>query len=742
NELSNLLAQLGLDVVSRHADQMRADNPNFKDVDVELRNEINEMRQLCDRRATEINHLALQMRNFSLDLASKGQNADPNIEAILKAKVNELLPRQALAMHGTADALTTLKDEVRGKLRPLADRIDAFRANPTATLDGETLLSLQNDIKMMRTAVEDIRKNGIEVGNGKMMVPRDIMKALEEEVAKAEKAFKTAKKDVVATLRRNVLGTAAGLLSMGEKREKDLVDPFAGDKTSLKALFKARDEYLQALMTCVNKANAGEDTSQAMEEAAKAGKKLLECSWNIKEEDKSSKYESFFDTFFTNVQHNYVFLSQLKRLEEALKNDDRFFTGAEAMSIFKGKLSVSSVVEARTRGLQDSDVDPANEDSNIVSWRQLGGGRTDVFDLKRRDGTSVVFKGEARSRTGLAGTKVGGGNAYSALQQTVNLNIASKHAADSLGAGDLIVKYSAGVRKGVFGFYMEKAKGFSAAECKHKSSTAPEDGLSAQEVRDLPPDERARIKGELRRQLNRLQWTDLVTGQMDRNSHNYFVHVDRATHKVTVKAIDNDASFSQYRVGVNKYEFDKFQSKRFLDELRAIATKVDSSHANDVYEKLLKDPAITQGQDGTVAVDLSKTQSPAIAAALQALLGVYNLAAPDHIDREMYDSLMALRDNPEKRKNYLDGLQGRLESETARKAAERRLDDAIAHAERLHKENKVVETDAWANIEDVPLETSRIKVPNIKGEEKRIDFELSLVTRKALCPSIFVRDGL
>ncbi len=77
--------------------------------------------------------------------------------------------------------------------------------------------------------------------------------------------------------------------------------------------------------------------------------------------------------------------------------NDKFFTGAEAMAVFQGKLSVSSVVEARARGLQDSDVDPANEDANIVSKNLLGSGAVGtVYELTRID----AIKKDARDMPG------------------------------------------------------------------------------------------------------------------------------------------------------------------------------------------------------------------------------------------------------------------------------------------------------------------------------------------------------
>jgi beta-glucosidase-like glycosyl hydrolase len=46
---------------------------------------VNDLRQLCDRRATEINTLAYQMQGFAMHLVANGEDADPNVKAILKA---------------------------------------------------------------------------------------------------------------------------------------------------------------------------------------------------------------------------------------------------------------------------------------------------------------------------------------------------------------------------------------------------------------------------------------------------------------------------------------------------------------------------------------------------------------------------------------------------------------------------------------------------------------------------------
>ena len=223
-DLSDLFAQLGksLDTLSRHDTQMRNANPQYRGVDMALRNEVDEFRLLCDRRATEINHLAFQMKEFAVHLAANGQNADPNIAVILKTKVNELLPRQALAMHGTADALATVNENVSQRLRPLAERIDAFKRNPSLTIKSGEFRTLQSDITTMKAALQDIRKNGIEVNGGRMMVSKDIIQALEKEVGKAEELFKTARKDVAREILGNYVETARSLICLDDVEERQL----------------------------------------------------------------------------------------------------------------------------------------------------------------------------------------------------------------------------------------------------------------------------------------------------------------------------------------------------------------------------------------------------------------------------------------------------------------------------------------------------------------------------------------
>ena len=743
-ELSDLLVQLGknLDAISRHDAEMREANPQYKGVDAALRNAVDDFRLLCDRRATEINHLAYQMKDFAVHLADNGQNADPNVVAILKAKADELLPRQALAMHGTADALATVSEEVSGKLRPLAEKIEAFRSNPSATVDSQGYQALQSDIRTMKAAVADIRKNGIEVGGGRMMVAKDILEALETEVANAESLFETARKEVKRTVLTNYVETAGKLFCEDEPYE--FQRSFGNNQ--LATMLQLRDQMLVAMnalaTAALDPAKAGKDDLKPLVNSLwNAASKLGKAADNTEHElgQTGERINVIIDRCRAVGTAVVDFIYAVRRLHEG----DNFFTGAEALGVFEGRISASSVIEARARGLRDEDVNPANEDANIVSERMLGAGVAgEVYELQRSDGTSVVFKGETESRTGLDKIAAGGGNSYAREQQTVNLNIATKKAAEALGMGGIVVNYSAGVHKGVFGFFMEKANGFTAqAFAAGKSSSAPDAGMSVKEIKSLPPEQLKRVKADLMREFNRLQWLDLVTGQNDRHHENYFVHVDRDTLKVTLKGIDNDAGYSQSRTGAVKYSFDKSRSSVFKSQLRQLARDIDSSNANAVYNRLLKDPGITvDATNGTVTVDASKLADKTIGSCLARLVGTHSLAIPDKIDSETYDSLMELKHDPA-RKEYLDSIRPRL-SPASYAAAKSRLDDVIAHAEELGRQGKIVKPDGWANVQEEPLATGKVEVKKQNGAIKRLGGQTARDVNEFFCPSYFARDGL
>lgn len=744
NELSDMLLQLDrqLDSLERHDDEMRAANPDYWGVDRELHNEVVELRQLCDRRAAEIDALAFQMHDFAVCQAARGDNADPNIAAILKAKVDDLLPRQALAMHGTADALATVSKDISGRLRPLAEKIDAFKQNPNASLAGDNYLALQSDIRTMKEAVADIREHGIQVGGGRMMVAKDILMALEKEVAQAEELFKTARHDVKQRMLDNFINTADTLFRMTDQDEGQLR---RDNEEHADTLFDKRDLFLASLAVVKNALLAENPSqnaiNQALNNSVAAADQLLEATYNITVPLGSRGGD--VTKFIGTAQAVHTVVAKLVTMANNILNSERLFTGNEAMSIFKGELSVSSVVESRARSLRTDDVDPANEDANIESSRPLGAGEVGtVYLLRRKDGSEVVFKGEMESRTGLNTCCAGKGASYLKSQQTVNLNIATKNAANALGCGNLIVNYKAGTHNGTFGFFMDKAKGRSAHDLAGKGgSKTDEAGLTGKEISNLEDGERRRVKGEIMRQLNRLQWLDIIAGQLDRHSDNYFIHVDRQTHNVTVAGIDNDACYSKYRTGVGTFALDASRSSQFVKNLVMVLQNAGVRNPEDEAKRLLwEDPSITR-QGKNITVNALKATNKAIISALAETTGVKSIAVPDKIDRDFYNHLMELKNNADARKAYLDSIRSRIGSENLA-AAEARLNDVIAHAERLAGEHKIVEGDKWGNETTPRRNSSYVTIELPDGRNKTLNRQSSFDVNNLTCPSYFARDGL
>ena len=259
----------------------------------------------------------------------------------------------------------------------------------------------------------------------------------------------------------------------------------------------------------------------------------------------------------------------------------------------------------------------------------------------------------------------------------------------------------------------------------------------------------AQIRGKVAQKLNRLQWLDMISGQMDRHWENYFIHIDKATHEVTLKGIDCDASFTTFRTGLQKYALDKFTSDKFRARLPAVCNELHSPDTRTAeYEMRVKnDPGITWHDDGRVTVDVSRVKSPEVVMALQSVLGSQSLAIPEVMDEDVYNHLMEIDTNPAMKQAYLDSIAPRL-SAAAFAAARTRLADAIAYAKALKDMGHVSGDEEW---------TSPLKVRALEKMQKGVTItrhDGSTIYKSAddssyvnlytinTCPSYFNRDFL
>jgi len=432
--------------------------------------------------------------------------------------------------------------------------------------------------------------------------------------------------------------------------------------------------------------------------------------------------------------------------------EDAGLATGDVRRIMLGEVGLSNVIEARSRGFKPGDVDPATEESNIASSRTLGSGAAGkTYLLTTKSGEEVVFKSELESRIGLGGLLLGMDGAYVDNQKAVNLNLATQDTAKAFGCEDVVVKYSVGSHDGQFGFFMEKAKGYTGSDFVDKKKKAGGNGISPADMyMAVPPgQEQIDIQGAIAKKLNKLMWLDLITGQGDRHWGNYFVNVeknaDNGDYDVTVKAIDNDASFNAWQIGLQKYVIDKDTVERFNNNLKSVCTSIHGREGDAEYRaRVSKDPGIAKNGNGSLTIDFSKVESPEIKMAIVKTLGMQNVALPEEIDEDFYNKLMAMDRDPAKKQAYLDSIAPRI-SPAALKATENRLDEAIDHAKKLRTENKVYGEAQWkdhknlrrmSGIEaDVTIVKSDKKVVTVKHDIECVD---DFLVRD--CPSYYKRD--
>ena len=359
-------------------------------------------------------------------------------------------------------------------------------------------------------------------------------------------------------------------------------------------------------------------------------------------------------------------------------------SASDVRRIMLGEEGLSGAIEAKALGFKPDDVNPATDDANIVNSKTLGAGNAGTaFLLTSKAGEEFVFKPELDGRLGLNTVYVGMNGSYVNAQKTANLNFATQDTAKIFKCENLVVKYSVGTHKGQFGIFMEKAKGFTGEDLYNRRIKNDKDcDISPSVMRETVTDKEARnkIEAQLAQKFNKLQWLDIITGQQDRHWSNYFINIDKTTHEVTLKAIDNDASFSAKQIGMNKFALDKDAAKKFDTRLKNICFDLYGKDGwEDEYDnRVSKDRAIVRNQDGSITIDLSKATSTEVKMAVIGAIGMQSpgVVAPEEIDEEFYNVLMEMdgKDSA-KRKEYLDSIAPRI-SPAALKAADEYLKKA------------------------------------------------------------------
>ncbi|MBR3221761.1 MAG: hypothetical protein IKF72_05950 [Kiritimatiellae bacterium] len=751
-------------------------------VSAELQNAFTEVQFQCDRRVSEIDSIVFKMYALVQQDVVDKVDADPQITALLNATFKELMPREVILSHGTAESLELVNKTFGEKMRPLAEKLDDFAADGSKVLGNEEILALQRDMEEMKSALENVRRNGI---NETVMTSHEGMELLDDNGVAIKKMTEV----------------DSSLLDEMEKLLADVSNQIADARNV--SVKRSRQMFLEEVKAMLSPENAlGGD--KAMSSGPATGNGILYDFKLVRKEFVELirdfalgklPMEEFDGTFnaciakFREVSANletalvsvgidettsksvakavkgiHLVKAQFRALMESserLKNggEDPGLATIDVRRIMLGEVGISNVIEAKVRGFKPGDVDPATEESNIASSKTLGSGMAGkTYLLTTKSGEELVFKSEFDSRIGMSSMLLGANGAYRDAQKTVNLNLATQDTAKAFGCEDLVVKYSVGSHAGQFGFFMEKAKGYSGGDFSRKRKIDGGNGIAPASMhKTVPPgQEQVNIQGAIAQKLNRLMWLDLITGQGDRHWDNYFVDVEKneekkddygnAEYDVTVKAIDNDASFAAWKIGLQKYVIDRNTVARFGRNLKKVCENVlGKEWENEFNVRVSKDPGIVKNaKDGSLTIDFAKVKSPEVKMAIIRTLGMQSVALPEEIDEDFYNKLMEMDRDPAKKQAYLGSLASRI-SPKALKATENRLNEAIEHAKKLKQDGKVYNAEQWKINKNLrwmsPIEpelTIKKSDKTVVTVNRSIDCVNDFLVQD--CPSYFKRD--
>ena len=339
-------------------------------------------------------------------------------------------------------------------------------------------------------------------------------------------------------------------------------------------------------------------------------------------------------------------------------------------------VDMGTILEASLRGITADQLELRAGDGILTQARKLGQGAANTVHLctyRGSDGEDMklVFKPEVAARRGLDHL-CASGLGYRDGARIMQLNVAASRVADAIGCGGAIARSSIGSHDGQLGLFMEAAPGktFSdIAEGKPFCRTAGGKELNFPEAcRALRANGKLGVmRANLMRELSRMEWADILSGQVDRHGGNYLVDINPETGAVKITGIDNDASFGARKTGMTVVDLSRPTPRQ------------------QEFLRLLQSRGYGIPRDGRI--DLSRIPEKLLSETRQQF-GFNQLFRPVLIDRDTFDRLTAVREE-----DYRAMLAPCMDADAVYPAVDR-LEEAQAYAAELARHSRVV--DDWA----------------------------------------------
>ena len=591
---------------------------------------LEELMLQCDRRVAEIETLCLQMAEI---VEKGGDKVQEKADQLAGGKLSAFTSKDALDKFDRGSALAAMEAE----LKPLADRLAKYAAKGES-LTEEDVASCTNELNALKAKFSEVGASGqIKVGDRTIYCDRSMLAEASKLLDGVGDKIASMHRDIIKGAMRNLVENSfpflkheifegrfvkelASLSTRDGKTAKGLAyfvrqmntlrdaarayveSPTPANKTALvDAATEIKDADKRYAVGCLSqeffaRANAGRGASPEFKTALAKFKEDIACE-AVKKKLKEAG-EKKLEDMVTTIQRAYkgidVAVDKLEELAQKLNAgpENKVYVSSWVLGAFRGEQTVSSIVEARAHGYSDSEIDPAIDDANVVKSEELGSGQFNTVSLVTlKDGSQWVFKPEmpASLTTGCSMHYYG----MAKNMEFTRINLAVQQTADTLGLGDVMVKTKAGSHKGKFGMFMEKAPGVTCAN--YPKATARQIGerkLRMTDLRTLGDKDFAKVVGRMMRQANRLMWFDILTGQGDRHYQNYLLEIDKETLSVSLKGIDNDASYGVLRSGFKKLTLPAYSTakKQFLRAVKEAAAS--SGHSINFMNKFRQDPGI------------------------------------------------------------------------------------------------------------------------------------------------------
>ncbi len=642
-----------------------------------------------------------------------------------KATIASIVNKVAASMSGSAGVLEAVKDELAPILTGLAkakepgtDTIQVGRAIADAEQALVTLeriktegvqvgngraIPMQSDmdalIATMRNAITNVRQRGtqhlaqgIERAVDRLFISQDLVKNLSHEA----KAFFLAD-DKLSNLLKLIGRIPNPMASEGVLNAATKYTQPANGRPSRPALVsvmrhvnaiiaqKLPGDQIHAMTEHLISTSCAIEQWHGLDFMQYGGGSPMASVWFMMSSGARQEVKTLLNSLYSrfyHLDHAGMMDDELAHLEQMVNVYNGKVDGQIRKSDYKamiaGNLDAGTVMATYASGLNHHHIDKDVCNADITKTKFLGSGAVNEVQLLTYTGTDTdgktvtynrVFKPAMEARLGFHWLYAAVAMGYNDTQTVIQTNVGAGYMAEKIGAKNVISVTRFGVVNGIPGILMDQASGVEACDCQKKFGF--KFSLLSSAKQNV-------LRGNLMRELNRLQWADILSGQMDRHDGNYLVDINFDTLDVRVTGIDNDICCGKNMVGMRSIRLSPTTFEKYFSRGERSITQGITQHTEGTP------PSVT----GYIC---DMTKMPALMRnKLLDKIGAHAMCLPTVIDNETASRIESIDLD-----TYATELREVLQDEDSVQAALSRLREAKTYVSELRTTGNVIDAASW-----------------------------------------------